>query len=190
MGLTVTTSSEIPSTVLDRAQAHCRAPDRDLDSVMLYLEGAVSDFENFTFRALWNTTYKWTFPDFGSLIELHLPRTPVVSVASVKYYDTDGALQTFASSNYTVSVNDQMQGVIRLNDSASWPDVDDDKLEGVEIAFVAGYGDDMDDVPGLVLNSLLVYAGHLYDNRTAEAMEDLQVVRDRCFKRFKARFLG
>jgi len=154
----------------------------------MYLNAAVDDFETFTGKALFTTTYTLYLEDFPTGMEIVLPRSPATAVASVKYYDDTGTLQTYAASNYNVTINDPDRPAIWVADTADWPSVQADNPEAVEIAFTAGYGALITDVPPMILNGIILYAGHLYDHRTASAAEELEPVRERIFGRLKARF--
>jgi hypothetical protein len=70
--------------------------------------------------------------------EIILPRSPLVSVASVKYYDEDGTLQTLSTDDYFVDTRTQ-PGRIVLNEDADWPDTQV-RPNAVVIAFTAGFG--------------------------------------------------
>lgn len=187
MGLTVTSKTAIPATVYERVKANLLLSDDDrADTVLMYLDMAVDEAEIYTGRALWNKVYKYTICDFPSAHEIVLPRSPVSAVASVKYYDADGTLQTLSTDDYSVNINDQNRATLYLDEDADWPDTDEDNPEAVEIAFTAGYGTAMTDIPASMLGGIIVYAGHLFDNRHAGAIEELQPVRDRIFRAHRA----
>jgi uncharacterized phiE125 gp8 family phage protein len=189
MGLSVTSSTSVPAAMLSIAKEHMRVSGTTDDTLIgLYLDAAINDAETFTGVALFDTTYKLTLSDFPSSTEIVLPRSPAKSVTSVKYYDTDGNLQTLATAAYTVNVNDEQRGTITLNDDYDWPDVDEDDPEAVEIVFVAGHGTAYTTAPQLFIAGILLYAGHLYDNRDGGSTEDLTPVQDRFFHRFRANF--
>lgn len=197
MGVSTTTAAQIPASVYERCKKHLRiTADTETDVVRLYLEGAVNDAETYTSRALWNTTFLYTRDCFPSSRTIILPRSPAVSVTSVKYYDEDGTLQTFASSNYYVANNDQLEARIVLKEDSSWPDLESGRPEAVEITFIAGYGTLMEDIPGMLLNGIILYAGHIYDNRNvdwkgvgASAKHFSDILRERLFSRYKTRWL-
>jgi hypothetical protein len=102
--------------------------------------------------------------------EILLPMPPVVSVASVKYYDGDGTLQTLSTDAYYV---DDYAGRIVLVDGTSWPTTSV-RPNAVLIRYHAGYslpGDSPDTNPlsfGLKAAMLLVL-GALYENREDQA---------------------
>lgn len=63
-----------------------------------YIWAAVEYISNETNREYVETVYDEVLPSFSNRIELK--RSPLASVDSVKYYDTDGTQQTLASSSY------------------------------------------------------------------------------------------
>lgn len=189
MGLTVTSSTAVPSAMLTMAKAHMRvAGSTDDTLITTYLDAAINDAETYTGVAVLNKVYKYTLPDFPPSVEIVLPRSPVSAVASVKYYDTDGVLQTLSTDYYSVNLNDQMRATVTLNGDYDWPDVDEDNREGVEIAFTAGHGTDYTLAPPMLTVGIFLYAGHIYDNRDGGSQDDLKPVQDRFFHRFKANF--
>lgn len=104
-------------------------------------------------------------PDYR-LIELNFG--PVQSVTSVKYLDNAGAVQTFASSNYTVDTANPARVV--LNPSSSWPSLGLFP-SALIVRYVVGY-DSADLVPNDLKAALLLKVRFLYDNREDMAMKD------------------
>lgn len=189
MKLVTNTSTVVPATLYERVKDHLRVSnDTEGGTILTYIDIAIDDAENWTGRTLFTKTLTYYLSDFPSSGEIELPTSPVASVQTVKYYDTDGNLQTFSSASYRVNTKDGSRPTITLNDTADWPDVDDDNDEAVEIAFTAGYGDDINDAPAALVGGLILYAGHIYDNRNAQSAEDLDKVRMGFFNRFKARW--
>lgn len=98
-----------------------------------------------------------------------IPKPPLISVTSITYVDTDGATQTWASSNYTVDapvgdfaepgricpVYGQVYPVTRAQPAA------------VTIRFVAGYGAAASAVPQPIKSAMKLLIGIWYANREA-----------------------
>ena len=97
---------------------------------------------------------------------LDLPRPPLQSVTSVKYYDTSGTQQTVASSTYIVTVPMRLPGSIDLAPLAVWPTYQAGRAYPITVRFVCGYGASTA-VPQLVKQALLVAIGELYNSREA-----------------------
>lgn len=115
-------------------------------------------------RAINTQTWRLDLPCFKTRIKLPLP--PLQSVSSVKYYDTDGTLQTVATSVYEVITNGTSGGYIHLLGDQSWPtDIDTDRDEPVQITFVAGYGGSWNDVPQGLRNAMCFMIADHFENR-------------------------
>jgi uncharacterized phiE125 gp8 family phage protein len=101
-----------------------------------------------------------------------LPHPPLLSVSTVKYYDTGGTLQTLASSYYTVDTT-AVPGRIYLAYGQSWP-ATRDIPNAVEIIYTAGYHATQTtttEVPARVKAAIKLIVGHLYEHRE-EATEE------------------
>jgi len=85
-------------------------------------------------RAIITQTRTATMANFGNMILLDYP--PLVSVTSVKYYDTSNSQQTFSSAKYVVDVTPTF-GTIQLQEGQSWPTVRG-RTDAVEVIFVCG----------------------------------------------------
>ena len=109
----------------------------------------------------WPTAEEWP----GAWIRLDWP--PVASVTHVKYYDTNGALQTLASSNYQVDVA-TLGGRIVLASGASLPTLQSTKIKAIQITFTAGYGAAASAVPMPIRQAMLLLIGDMYENREAQ----------------------
>lgn len=94
-----------------------------------------------------------------------LPRPPLQSVTSVKYYDADGTEYTLASSNYIVDTV-SWPGRIVLKSSASWPGVTLQDANGILITYVSGWAATAS-IPQSIRQALLLLVGHWYENREA-----------------------
>jgi len=95
-----------------------------------------------------------------------MPKAPLSSVTSVKYLDSAGSEQTWASSNYIVDtpVGDAaVKGAIALSDGITFP-VIDDVINPITIRFVAGYGS-KHDVPEAVRIALMMMVADMYEHR-------------------------
>jgi uncharacterized phiE125 gp8 family phage protein len=129
--------------------------------------------EEETNRAICTQTWDWMLSDnerlrLGSGEHLRSPKPPLQSVTHLKYIDTDGAEQTWAASNYTVTApagSHAEEGTVTLAYGVSFPSVRD-VVNNVTIRFVAGYGLAAA-VPLLLKQAMLLLIGHWYANREA-----------------------
>jgi len=70
---------------------------------------------------------------------LTLPRKPLQSVTSVKYFDVNNAEQTAATTYYNVFAADLRQpGTVELAPGQTWPDVEDERDYPITVRFIAG----------------------------------------------------
>lgn len=125
---------------LTAAKLHLRV-DHAVDDVLIadLIKSARDFVEDFTARRLIVRTEELTIDAFpANLIEsIELPSAPLVSVSSVKYYDTAGVEQTLATSVYTVDAKSE-PGRIYLAYNQWWP-ATQDIPNAVRIAYLAGY---------------------------------------------------
>lgn len=94
---------------------------------------------------------------------LELPKPPLQSVVHIKAYDDSDAATTFAASNYFVDTASS-PGRIALRKSVAAPSVTR-TANGLEIQFVAGYGDNFADVPQPIRDGILALVAFMYENR-------------------------
>lgn len=110
-----------------------------------------------TFRAVWE---EW--PEEED--EIELPIGPVISVESVKYYDTNGVLTTF--SGMTLDAEDQtLPATLHLNYGETFPSLELERQNAVQVEFTAGYGNSASDVPARIKQCVLFLVAHWYANR-------------------------
>lgn len=115
-------------------------------------------------RCLVSQTWKLSLPDFRDNIQLPLP--PLQSVTHIKYYDTDGDLNTVSTSVYEVITGGTSGGYVHLLGDQTWPaDVDTDRAEPVEITYIAGYGNSWNDVPDTIRLAIYGLVEHWHTNR-------------------------
>ncbi len=141
-----------------------RSPVSMEDEVLSgFIETARQSCEGYQNRAY--ITQVWdlfldNFPD----IPFNLPFPPLQSVTHIKYYDTDGTEYTFDSGDYQVSTAG-FKGRISLGYGKTWPSTTLRPMDGVNIRFVAGYGDTAENVPQMFRTAIKLLTGHLYENR-------------------------
>jgi len=79
---------------------------------------------------------------------------PLQTVTSITYVDALGATQTLASNQYQVDAVSVPARIIPVS-GVTWPAVAD-RMNAVKVRFVAGYGDDPEDVPACVKHWMLL----------------------------------
>lgn len=96
---------------------------------------------------------------------------PVIQVNAVKYYDTDGDLQTDTLSNYQVT-GTSFASYVEPAEGFDWP-VTQERADAIRIEYTIGYGEATTDIPDTLRHALMLLVGHWYDNRENTAMDDL-----------------
>jgi uncharacterized phiE125 gp8 family phage protein len=99
---------------------------------------------------------------------------PVIQVDAVKYYDTNGTLQTDTLSNYEI-YGTEFAKTIGPKEGFNWP-VTEDRPDAIRIETTIGYGADTTDVPQTLRHALMMLIGHWYDNRETTMMDELSNV--------------
>lgn len=174
---------------ISEAKTHLRV---DLSSDDTYIENLIKlctkSAENYTSRAFITQTYKIFFDNYydnslddtwwngivqgrvGNFIEkkyIELPFAPLQSVTHFKTYDEDDNATTFSSDNYSVSSyfgDFANRGRISLKNGNSWPTYTK-PIDGIEIQFVCGYGDNASDVPLQIKQGVLEEIAFRYEHR-------------------------
>lgn len=160
--LTLKTPPTVEPLSVAEAKKHLNVTTFDDDAYITKLISlARFNAESVLRRSLITQTWNLYLDGFDSRITL--PRPPLQTVSSVKYYDTDGNEQTLSSAVYTVDT-DAEPGQVYLAYDQSWPDVRAmDKA--VNIEYVAGYGAAATDVPAPVSHAMLLLISHMYEHR-------------------------
>jgi len=149
------------------AKIHLRIDHSTEDAYIAGLVETAREFiEEVTGRSLITRTYTAKLDAWPPGNVIRLPYPPLLTVTSIKYTDEDGAVLTFAASDYTVDTYSE-PGRIVLASDASWPSVTLADINGVEIIWTAGYGAAASVLPTKYRQAAYLLAGHLYENREA-----------------------
>lgn len=92
---------------------------------------------------------------------LVLPKKPIVSITSIKYYDTTNTQQTLSTSIYSL---DTAKAQIRLKYLQVLPSALD-RWDAWEIIYQSGYSQDGTLVPAIAKRAMLLLVGHYFENR-------------------------
>lgn len=154
----ITPAATYPVTRAE-AKLQCKVDGSDEDSLIdTYISVATAHVESVTGRAIISQTWEQVLDDFSDA--MMLPKGPVQSVTSVKYFDTDSVEQTLSALDYTLDNVSDPAWVVK-NEDATWPDVADG-VNNVTIRFVAGYST----VPPELKAAILLCVAYFYDNRS------------------------
>lgn len=114
-------------------------------------------------RTYLSTTRTLVLDHFPSSREIIMPYSPLSSVTSIAYIDTDGVSQTMtASTDYEVDTSHE-PGRIYLAYSASWP-TPRTIPNAVTITYVGGYGT-AEDVPERIKLAVKMLVAHWFELR-------------------------
>lgn len=148
---------------LATAKEHLRLPSNytaEDNMLNAYIAAAVKIAEDRTNRQLMEATYTAKLDRFPAAIVIN--KTPLISVTSIKYIDTDGTEQTLSASNYLV---DTYSEPFRITPAfgLSFPSTRKQNA-AVTIVFKAGYASAAD-VPANIISGILILIDNFYKNR-------------------------
>jgi uncharacterized phiE125 gp8 family phage protein len=92
-----------------------------------------------------------------------LPVRPVAAVAHVRVWNDDGPPETLAPSLFLLDGFGTPPRLVPL--SGAPPLAPGRTVNGIEVAFTAGFGADASDVPATIRHALLLLVAHWYENR-------------------------
>ena len=168
----VTTAPASEPITLANAKLHLRVDhSADDDLITALIKAARRWCELYQNRAYITQTITARLDSFSDTIAL--PKPPLISVTSVKYYDSNGDQQTLDSSYYDVDTT-STPGKITLAYGMSWPTIRD-VHHCIEIIYSSGYGAAAD-VPETVTQAMYLLIGHLYEHRESVSEIKLEEV--------------
>lgn len=171
MGLKLITPPAAEPVTLQEAKDHLRITGSDEDALLTtFIEVAREYCEEYQNKAYITQTWDLSLDEFPKS-PYSLPKPPLQSISSIKYYDQDGTEHEFNASNYLVDTA-SVKGRVSLAYGKSWPSVTLQPINGVVIQFVAGYGDATTDVPERIRNAIKVLIGQIYENREATDIKE------------------
>lgn len=133
----------------------------DNDLIDDLIDAAQDTVQNFTNRKLSSETWYYYLDEFpnGDII---LPFSPVTSITSVKYYDTNNDQQTLtADTDYYIDIKDEPA---RIRDIEGWPGVYD-RPDAVVVEYITGYSTGTNAIPLPLKQAVLVLIADMYENR-------------------------
>lgn len=170
MSLILVTAPPVEPITLAEAKLHLREADSAQDELISGLIVAVREqVEAITKRALVLQSWDWALDCFPR--RFSVPKPPLISVASLKYLDTAGALQTLDAATYVVDASPD-GGRVALNYGYVWP-LAFPTLNAVTLRFTCGYfgagspTDYREAIPASLKLGMKLLLGHMYENREA-----------------------
>lgn len=112
---------------------------------------------------------------------LELPRTPLRTVTSVKYYDTDNVQQTLDAAQYIVCT-DLEPGLVYLKSENDWPALAE-RPDAVQVIFTAGHGTTLAEIPARLKMAMLLLCREYYaggspntSSTSSDAMRAMDII--------------
>lgn len=190
MPLSLITPPSVEPLSVAQAAEHCRVVDAAENDIFTRLITAARRYaERVTGRALINQTWQQQFDSFPPAVRygqwagarrndftdseyglgraILLGKSPLSSVTSIQYLDTNNTLQTLSSSDYVVDAGSEPGVIIESFTGTTlnqWPPTFGIR-NAVTIQYVAGYGAAGTNVPEDLLQSMLYLIGHWYASR-------------------------
>ena len=151
--------------------AECKADLRidsasENDLIESYILGASKLCSEIVGRQLISETWKYSLE--CSANEITLPFTPVSSLTTIQYFDSDNASQTLDVDDFFI-YNFDTETVIEPVLNFSWPSLFS-RRDALNITFVAGFGATGADVPETIKRAIRLTVAHWYEHRTAVVM--------------------
>lgn len=181
MAYKITTVVATEPVTATEAKLHLKVEvSTDDDLITALITAAREMAEHYTCRALAQQTVDLVADEFpsGDDDRINLPLPPVASVTHVKYYDTDGVLQTIDSGDYALSAYGDTHFIAPTYGNY-WPSTRDIP-DAVQIRFVTGHGATgqtsgsfLATIPKAAKAAILLIIGHLYENRGDTATETM-----------------
>ena len=161
----ITEPSEEPVSLAE-AKAHLRVIGSEEDALISNLiKAAREKAEAQTARAFVTQTREVWLDRFPS-DPVFLPSPPLLSIVSIKYLDSNLALQTVNPSVYRTIPNGQWFGTLQLVKGQAWPSdyQPGEYLDNVQVRYTCGYGA-ASAVPSAIKAAMLLSVGNWYENR-------------------------
>jgi uncharacterized phiE125 gp8 family phage protein len=164
MPLILTSGPSAEPISLAEAKAHCRV-DGDVEDTLiaslvlaarLHIERCL---DVALIRQSWSI-YLDKWPDRGPV---ELPLAPLLSVDAVRLYGTTGSSMTLDPALFDVDAFSRRPRLSR-REGQSWP-LPGRGVNGIEIAFTAGYGPDPEDVPMPLRLAIKLLVAHWHEAR-------------------------
>lgn len=164
MSLVMTSGPALEPVSLAEAKAHLRvdgtAEDALIQSLIitsrLHIEAALG-------LALITQSWSYFLDRWPKAGRLNLPLRPVAAIAQVRIWDVEGAAETLSPSAFLLDGHGMPPRLVPLDDTLLR--APGRGVNGIEIAFTAGFGPAPGDVPATIRHALLLLIAHWYENR-------------------------
>lgn len=170
---TLVTAASVEPITATQAKLYLRVDHSSDDALIATLITTARQWiESYTRRSLIDQVFDLAYPGFFSTsAPLFVPYAPLVAankVASVKYYDTDDALQILDASYYRVHASAGAhagRAWIEITSAAIIPALSTTITHPVVVRATCGYGSTAASVPPGIISALYLMLGDLYEQR-------------------------
>lgn len=161
----VTTPPEYEPITVDELKLFARIDGTEEDALLEgFIIGVREAAELYLGRALMTQTIRMVLDIWPETGILELPQPPLLSISQVATRDELGVETVYAASNYYV-VTESIPGQLIIRNSCTPPSNTVRFTAGYIVDFIAGYGDDAEDVPQVIKEGLKVWATYVYEQR-------------------------
>lgn len=170
MGWKATAGPSVEPFLLADAKLHLKVLTTNEDALITnMITAAREEVEKYCNISLVEQTIEESFPcfpvaeNYNTLSSLWLSVSPLISIDSINYIDTDGNSQTLATSVYDLD-DKTKPGKVTLKYNQTWPSTA--KIENaVTVTYKAGFGDTAADVPQTIKQAMLLMLGNWFEKR-------------------------
>jgi uncharacterized phiE125 gp8 family phage protein len=170
----VTAPAALPISVAEvKEQLRIEHSDDD-DLIYRLISAAVAftDVQGALGKAIITQTWRqWVSANPG---EVYLMVKPVQSLTAVKYYDTNGALQTATLADYE-TFGTANSRYVKPASGKTWPTTQA-RPDAIALEYTTGYGASASAVPETIRHGLMMLIGHWYENRESSTTDRLESV--------------
>jgi uncharacterized phiE125 gp8 family phage protein len=158
----ITAPSIEPVTVAEVKQAAHIDYNNEDTLISTWIKSARELAETFQGRAYSTQIWEMSFDNFPET-PLYIPRPPLISIDSIKYYNYLDSEYTFDLGNLIIDTDSQ-PGRINLAFCMSWPFVTLRSIDSVKIRYTAG-NVDVAHIPASVKDAIMFYCAYRNENR-------------------------
>jgi len=172
LALKLITAPATEPLTLAEAKAHLRVTHTASDGLITNLIKAAREYcEGFQNRQYITAAWELWLDAWPDKNCIYIPRPPLQSVASVKYYSPDNTEYSMDPADYFVDEKSE-PGRLAFAYGKSWPAATLRPAGGIVICFSAGYGD-AKDVPQKVKQAMLLKVELDFDRHEPAESENL-----------------